>query len=121
MRTFQRGNQRESFLFFNFTHYLLKPLYEFGGIIYENRKQSVYNYDFSLHETKEVPDLEGNFANLQKYIFELEEIDRIIIGLYLEDLTQLKIADIVGLSHGNIRVKIHRIKENLAKKMKTNE
>lgn len=87
----------------------------------ENRKQSVYNYDFSLHETKEVPDLEENFANLQKYIFELEEIDRIIIGLYLEDLTQLKIADIVGLSHGNIRVKIHRIKENLAKKMKTNE
>ena len=32
----------------------------------ENRKQSVYNDDFSLHETKEVPDLEENFANLQK-------------------------------------------------------
>lgn len=40
----------------------------------ENRKQSVYKYDFSLHETKEVPDLEENFANLQKYIFELEKV-----------------------------------------------
>jgi RNA polymerase sigma-70 factor (ECF subfamily) len=55
---------------------------------------------------------------LQKFIGELAEIDRIIISLYLEDLSQLQISETVGLSHSNIRVRIHRIKENLTKKFK---
>jgi len=45
-------------------------------------------------------------------------MDRIIISLVLEDLPQAEIASIIGLSAGNIRVKIHRIKEKLAIKFK---
>jgi RNA polymerase sigma-70 factor, ECF subfamily len=55
---------------------------------------------------------------LQKFIAELEETDRIIISLVLEDLSQQEIAEITGLSHGNIRVKVHRIKEKLSLKFK---
>jgi len=55
---------------------------------------------------------------LYNFIAELEEIDRIIISLVLEDLPQAEIADIVGLSNVNVRVKIHRIKEKLAIKFK---
>lgn len=55
---------------------------------------------------------------LQRFIAELNEIDRIIISLSLEDLPQEQIAEIVGLSHSNVRVKIHRIKEILTKKFK---
>lgn len=51
-------------------------------------------------------------------IAELEETDRIIISLVLEDLPQAEIAAIVGVSNGNIRVKIHRIREKLAIKFK---
>jgi RNA polymerase sigma-70 factor (ECF subfamily) len=51
-------------------------------------------------------------------IAELEETERIIISLVLEDLPQAEIASVVGLSHENIRVKIHRIKEKLSKKFK---
>ena len=61
---------------------------------------------------------EDNLRFLYNCIAELEEIDRIIISLVLEDLPQAEIAAIVGLSNGNIRVKIHRIKEKLATKFK---
>jgi RNA polymerase sigma-70 factor (ECF subfamily) len=53
-------------------------------------------------------------------IAELDETERIIISLVLEDLPHIEIASIVGLSHGNIRVKIHRIKDKLAIKFKRN-
>ncbi len=51
----------------------------------------------------------------------LEETERIIISLVLEAVPQTEIADIVGLSEGNIRVKIHRIKEKIADKFKHHE
>lgn len=55
---------------------------------------------------------------LYQSIAELPETERIIISLELEGLPQAEIAAIVGLSNGNIRVKIHRIKEKLAQKFK---
>ena len=61
---------------------------------------------------------EGKLAFLYNCIAELEETDRIIISLVLEDLPQAEIAAIVGLSDVNTRVKIHRIKEKLATKFK---
>ena len=53
---------------------------------------------------------------LYKSISELPETDRIIISLELEEVKQSEIADILGLSEANVRVKIHRIKEKLSKK-----
>jgi len=61
---------------------------------------------------------EEKLAFLYKCIAELQETDRIIIGLLLEDLPQAEIAAVMGMSDGNVRVKIHRIKEKLAVKFK---
>lgn len=61
---------------------------------------------------------EEKLVFLYNCIAELEEMERIIISLVLEDLPQAEIAAIVGLSPGNIRVRIHRIKEKLAIKFK---
>jgi RNA polymerase sigma-70 factor, ECF subfamily len=61
-------------------------------------------------------DLEGKIAYLYKSISELPELDRIIISLELENVKQVEIAFIVGLSEANVRVKIHRIKEKLTQK-----
>ncbi|MEO8886696.1 MAG: sigma-70 family RNA polymerase sigma factor [Mucilaginibacter sp.] len=61
---------------------------------------------------------EGKLALLYKCIATLPETDRIIISLELEDVPQNEIAAIVGLSEVNTRVKIHRIKEKLSKKIK---
>jgi RNA polymerase sigma-70 factor (ECF subfamily) len=56
-------------------------------------------------------------AVLYQCIASLPEIERIIITLVLEDMPQAEIAQIVGLNEVNIRVRIHRIKEKLSKRM----
>jgi len=68
----------------------------------------------AIHEETQ----EEKLTFLYKAIGELEEMERIIISLVLEDLPQAEIASIVSLSEGNTRVKIHRIKEKLAIKFK---
>ncbi|MGZ3753702.1 MAG: RNA polymerase sigma factor [Mucilaginibacter sp.] len=65
---------------------------------------------------KELQD--DKLAFLYRAISELEEMERIIISLVLEDLPQAQIAEIVGLSAVNTRVRIHRIKEKLALKLR---
>ncbi|GAA4327228.1 sigma-70 family RNA polymerase sigma factor [Mucilaginibacter gynuensis] len=64
---------------------------------------------------------EEKLSWLYRAIATLNETDRIIISLELEGLPQAEIAAVVGLSQGNIRVKIHRIKEKLAKQLKMYE
>lgn len=65
--------------------------------------------------------IEPQIKLLYRFISELPEVDRIIISLELEDVKQVEIANIVGLSPTNIRVKIHRIKEKLTRKFKEYE
>ena len=64
--------------------------------------------------------IEKDIQFLYQCISELQEVERIIISLELEDMNQKEIAEIVGLSEGNVRVKIHRIKEKLTQKFKKN-
>lgn len=64
--------------------------------------------------------IEPQIQLLYKFISELPETDRIIISLELEEVKQAEIANIIGLSEANVRVKIHRIKEKLTKKFKEN-
>lgn len=53
---------------------------------------------------------------LYQCISELPELERIIISLELEEMKQKDIAEVVGISPANVRVKIHRIKEKLTEK-----
>jgi RNA polymerase sigma factor (sigma-70 family) len=43
----------------------------------------------------------------------LQESDRLIITMVLDEIPYADIADIAGVSEGNLRVKIHRIKQQL--------
>ncbi len=63
---------------------------------------------------------EEKLSRLHNYISELPELEKIIITLSLEDIPQEKIAEVVGISHSNIRVKLHRIKAKLTDKFKEN-
>jgi len=72
-------------------------------------------FDLATHEDEKPVE---KLSYLYRCIAGLEEIDRIIISLVLEDLPQAEIAAIVGLSTVNTRVRIHRIKEKLANKFK---
>lgn len=52
-------------------------------------------------------------ALLYQCISKLEENERIIITLVLDKVPYPEIAEISGISEGNLRVKIHRIKQKL--------
>jgi RNA polymerase sigma-70 factor (ECF subfamily) len=82
------------------------------------RMQSV-ELPFQIEDEPE-PDKSRELELLQLFISELPETDRIVISLELEEIKQSEIAKIVGLSEGNIRVKIHRIKERLTQRFKEN-
>jgi RNA polymerase sigma-70 factor (ECF subfamily) len=47
-------------------------------------------------------------------IQQLDEADRLIISMVLQELPYNQIAEAVGIKEGNLRVRIHRIKQQLA-------
>lgn len=85
----------------------------------EKRQQTVLkNIPMDQSINMDESDRDEALKRLRNSIVQLPETDRLIIGLYLEDLPQEKIAEILGISHSNIRVKIHRIKNALTEKLK---
>jgi RNA polymerase sigma-70 factor, ECF subfamily len=88
--------------------------------IEKEKRLSTTDLPVQLKEEEQVS-VEPDIRLLYQFIAELPETDRIIISLELEDVKQVEIAQIVGLSEANIRVKIHRIKERLTKKFKAYE
>ena len=56
-----------------------------------------------------------NYQRLINALYKLNEIDKSIMLLYLEDYSYEEIAEIVGMSSSNIGVKIHRLKSQLQK------
>jgi len=68
-------------------------------------------------ESQHLPEKENMLTELENQINQLSVIDKILISLLLEDLSYRDIADIVGITEPNVRVKIHRIKGILREKM----
>jgi len=58
-------------------------------------------------------------AILLRAIKSLNDVDKAIITLHLEDYDNGEIAEITGLTKNNVGVKLHRIKEALKKKITT--
>ncbi len=64
------------------------------------------------------PEENARLTFLYKCISELEEIDKILISLKLEEVPQEEIAEITGMSLTNVRVRTHRIKTALTLKFR---
>lgn len=58
---------------------------------------------------------ENDHKALYLAIGQLNEVDRLIIMMVLDEVDYDEIAKIMGIEPGNLRVKIHRIKKNLKK------
>ncbi len=71
---------------------------------------------FLKNETEEDDEPNEKLVQLRTFIQELKEIDKAIILLYLEGLTQKEIGEIMGISSSNTGTKISRIKKSLKKK-----
>lgn len=85
----------------------------------KTHKKSQYESKLGIHELlyfEEENLVDEKLKLLNTFIYELKEIDKAIILLYLEDKNQNEIAQIMGLSVSNISTKIHRIKKILSDK-----
>lgn len=71
--------------------------------------------------TEEPSQKQEQIALLYKSISQLEENERIIITMVLDEIPYPEIAEIAGISEGNLRVKIHRIKHKLTEIYNRNE
>ncbi|MEC4076494.1 RNA polymerase sigma factor [Myroides odoratimimus] len=83
------------------------------------RSKKVMSDESKIRQSKSVEEeyKETNTQKLYQAISELTEINRIIISLTLEGVEQKQIADVTGLTHANVRTRVHRIKEELYQKL----
>ena len=58
-----------------------------------------------------------DLAPLYHAIGQLSDVEKALVWLRLEGRPQEEIADILGISHGNVRVKMHRVLEKLRRLM----
>lgn len=75
----------------------------------QNLKIENNDYDFEKEE---------QLKKMYNAIHQLNEIDKALIFYYLEDFSGREIAEQMGLSEVNVRVKINRAKEKLKQLMK---
>lgn len=76
--------------------------------------------EFPVTELNESDEYSINYQILIHALHQLNEIDRSIMLLYMEDCSYEEIAEIVGISPSNVGVKIHRLKNQLQKKLNNN-
>ena len=88
------------------------------------RERRIFSSLVTLEELETLPDkAEGvevanqrlNLDRLSALIQRLKPLDRQVIVCYLEDMDAAFIGEITGLSPGNVAIRIHRIKNVLAK------
>ncbi|MEM6525962.1 MAG: RNA polymerase sigma factor [Bacteroidota bacterium] len=81
----------------------------------ETKRKEIYELS-EIHEEEVLVENE-NSTKLLRAIKELEDINKVLITLHLEDYSNSEIAHITGITKNNVAVKLHRIKESLAKKL----
>lgn len=83
-------------------------------VVLEDKNLKYFSED---PEVQSLPEKEILLNELENQINQLSVIDKILISLLLEDLSYREIADVVGITEPNVRVKIHRIKGILREKV----
>ncbi len=64
-------------------------------------------------------DDEYKLQKMYKAIYELSDVEKALIMMYLEDKPYKEIGEILGITEGNARVKMNRAKNNLKAKINT--
>jgi RNA polymerase sigma-70 factor (ECF subfamily) len=91
----------------------------------ENRRRKVFDENKKV-DFEAIPDqtaggpsaeMEEDLRRLYDCINLLQPVEKTLVSLYLEDLSTAEISDVLGISEGNARVKLHRIKKVLKETM----
>lgn len=88
----------------------------------ENRKvdKTILTAQIDIADINESPEKEEKLAYLYKAVQELNSIEKALIFLFLEDQSHKEIAQNLGISEVNARVKLNRTKEKLQSIIKKN-
>ncbi len=83
------------------------------------RAEKQSGWEAEHHERQQLQQERRTDLEMRLYeaIGQLPEIDRLLISLHLEQMPQQQIAELLDLSHANVRVRIHRIKEQLHQRL----
>lgn len=82
------------------------------------RKPIPDRLDFAVLDIAQMPDASADsteIAALYHAIEWLSEVEKAFVLLYLEEHSYEEMADILGITQNNVRVKMHRIQEKLRK------
>ena len=85
--------------------------------LYIDKVPQSLNFLLDENELDKKFQLEEQLEQLEICVNQLSVIEKILISLVLEGLSMREIADVVGLTEPNVKVKIHRIKEQLKQKL----
>lgn len=88
----------------------------------DNRKvdKNSLNEQIDIADTSESTDKEEKLAYLYKAVQELNQIEKALIFLFLENQSHKEIAQNLGITEINARVKLNRTKEKLHQIIKNN-
>jgi RNA polymerase sigma-70 factor, ECF subfamily len=78
----------------------------------EDIRERHYNFSDAPEDMRE-----ENFQKLQWAIRQLTEIERAMIMMALDEIPYEEIADTIGITQNNVRVRMNRIREKLRKMM----
>lgn len=77
----------------------------------KNRTESIH--DAILDISEESREVESNSSLLHRFINQLDELNKALIILYLDEKSYREISDILGITETNVATKINRIKQKL--------
>lgn len=91
-----------------------------GWLRHEKRRSQMLQRAREEHQVaaagseQEVPRSDDeDIQQLYASIARLAPVDRLLVSLYLEEMDSSEMAVVLGISEGNVRVKLHRIKSKL--------
>lgn len=93
-----------------------------SGLRKKNRKlptEDIHDRHLNISENQEADHFEEDLQRLQWAIRQLSEIDRAMILMALEEVPYEEIAETIGITQNNVRVRMNRIRERLRKLMKS--
>jgi RNA polymerase sigma factor (sigma-70 family) len=87
---------------------------------HKDKKVTIDASIISLSNFESKSEQDENIVMLYQFIERLDEMDKALILLYLDDNKYMDIADILGISETNVATKISRIKKNLKEQFSNN-
>ena len=76
---------------------------------------------YQIPDPDNISESDDNLKKFYELIYRLNDLERAIILLYLEDLSYYEIAGIVGISETNVATKLSRIKLKLKNQFSSNQ